>query len=66
MNSVIGPHVSVGNNSVIANSILKNSVIQGDTSVSDAVFADSMVGNHVNYEGRVSDLSIGDYTSFKE
>jgi glucose-1-phosphate thymidylyltransferase len=57
--------VSVGNNSIIANSIIKNSVIQGDTNVSDALFTDSMVGNHVNYEGHVSDVSIGDYTSFK-
>ena len=65
INSVIGPHVSIGNNSVIANYIIKNSVIQGDTSVSDALFADSMVGNHVNYEGHVSDVSIGDFTSFK-
>lgn len=65
-NSVIGPHVSVGNNSVIANCIIKNSVIQGDTSVSDALFTDSMLGNHVVYEGHVSDVSIGDYTSFKE
>lgn len=65
VNSVIGPFVSIGNNSIIANSIIKNSVIQGDTNVSDALLADSMVGNHVNYEGHVSDASIGDYTSFK-
>ncbi|MBI1225802.1 MAG: nucleotidyltransferase [Bacteroidetes bacterium] len=65
VNSVVGPHVSVGNNSVITNSILKNSVIQGDTFVTDALLQDSMVGNHVNYEGHVSDVSIGDYTSFK-
>ncbi len=66
INSVIGPHVSIGNNSVIANCIIRNSVIQGDTSISDAMFTDSMLGNHVTYEGHVSDVSIGDYTSFKE
>jgi glucose-1-phosphate thymidylyltransferase len=66
INSVIGPHVSVGNNSVITNSIVKNSVIQGDTTVSDALFTNSMLGNHVVYEGHVSDVSIGDYTNFKE
>lgn len=64
--SVIGPHVSVGSLSVIENSVIKDSVIQGGTSVSNAVFSDSMVGNHVTYEGRVSDISIGDYTNFKE
>ncbi len=66
VNSVIGPHVSVGHRSVIQNSIVKNSVIQNDTSVLNAMFSDSMVGNQVDYIGRVSDISIGDYTSFKE
>ncbi len=66
VNSVIGPHVSVGHRSVIQNSIVKNSVIQNDTSVLNALFSDSMVGNQVDYVGRVSDISIGDYTSFKE
>lgn len=64
-NSVVGPHVSVGNKSVLSNSIVKNSVIQGDTSVSNAIFSDSMVGNHVYYKGQPSDVSIGDFTTFK-
>ena len=66
INSVIGPHVSVGHKSVIENSIVKNSVIQNDTSVLNAMFSNSMVGSHVDYVGRVSDISIGDYTNFKE
>ncbi len=66
VNSVIGPHVSIGHRSVIKNSVIKNSVIQGNTSVKNAVFANSMVGNHVDYEGSFSDISIGDYTTFKE
>ncbi|MCB0518757.1 MAG: nucleotidyltransferase [Saprospiraceae bacterium] len=66
LNSVIGPHVSVGHQSVINNSNIKNSVIQNNTSVRNAMFADSMIGSHVDYAGRVSDISIGDYTSFKE
>lgn len=65
-NSVIGPYTSVGHKSVIENSIVKNSVIQNETSVRNAMFTDSMVGSHVNYEGRVPDVSIGDYTTFKE
>jgi len=66
VNSVIGPYTSVGHKSVIENSIIKNSVIQNDTCVRNAMFSDSMVGSHVNYEGRVPDISIGDYTTFKE
>lgn len=65
-NSVIGPYVSVGANSVVENSNVKNSVIQSDTTVRNAMLENSMVGNHVKYEGRVADISIGDYTDFKE
>ncbi|MEK7254491.1 MAG: sugar phosphate nucleotidyltransferase, partial [Bacteroidota bacterium] len=50
VNSVVGPHVSVGQKSVIQNSIVRNSVIQGNTTVRNALFTNSMVGNHVDYE----------------
>ena len=65
-NSVIGPYVSVGHQSVIENSIIKNSVIQSNTKAIDAKFTNSMVGNHVDYTGKVSEISIGDYTNFNE
>ena len=65
-NSVIGPFVSVGNHSSIENSIIKNSVIQHSTVVQNAMFSDSMVGSHVEYTGKTSNISIGDYTSFRD
>lgn len=65
-NSVIGPFVSVGNHSAIENSIIKNSVIQHSTVVQNAMFSDSMVGSHVEYTGKTSNISIGDYTSFRD
>ena len=65
-NSVVGPYVSVGHQSVIKNSNIKNSVIQSNTTVSNAIIDNSMIGNHVQYDGHVSDISIGDYTEFKE
>jgi len=65
INSVIGPHVSVGHGSILKNSIVKNSVLLNDTSVSNALFTDSMIGSHVHYKGRLSDVSLGDYTNFK-
>lgn len=65
-NSVIGPYVSIGHQTVIENSNIKNSVIQSNTSISNAMLDNSMVGNQVKYTGHVSDISIGDYTEFKE
>lgn len=65
LHSVVGPHVSLGHGSVIKNSIVKNSVLLNDTSVSNALFTDSMIGSHVHYKGRMSDVSFGDYTNLK-
>ena len=66
INSVVGPHVSVGANTRIENTIVRNSVIQDDATVQKAILSDAMIGNHVRYTGRFSDVSIGDYSSFSE
>jgi glucose-1-phosphate thymidylyltransferase len=65
-NSIIGPHVSVGANTKINSSILKNSNIQENTNITDAVIFNSMIGSHVNYNGKANDLSIGDYSIVNE
>lgn len=65
-NSIIGPHVSVGANTKINSSILKNSNIQENTSITNAVIFNSMIGSHVNYNGKANDLSIGDFSIVNE
>lgn len=64
-NSVIGPHVSVGENTTIIDSVVKNTIIQHNSSIKKAVVANSMIGSHVHYESVARDLSIGDYTTIK-
>jgi glucose-1-phosphate thymidylyltransferase len=59
--SVIGPHVSIGDNSVVENSIIKNSIIQTGAKVRNAVIENSMLGNHSEFYGAAEDLSVGDY-----
>ncbi len=61
VNSVVGPHVSIGSNSCIENSIIKNSIIQTNTKIDSANIKNTMVGNHVEYRGKADELSIGDY-----
>jgi glucose-1-phosphate thymidylyltransferase len=65
LDSVIGPHVSVGKNTTIQNSIITNSIIQEDTNLNDANLDNSMVGSFVDYKGKLWELSIGDYTTLK-
>ncbi len=64
--SVIGPHVSIGANSVIENSIIRNTNIQQSTHISNANIADSMLGSNVVYKGRSKDLSLGDFSTTHE
>jgi len=62
-NSVIGPYVSVGENSRIIDSRIKNSIIQKDSSIRNAVLENSMLGNFVIFEGSVQDVSVGDFNT---
>lgn len=62
-NSVVGPHVSIGQNSKIIDCRIKNSIIQKETQVSNVVLENSMLGNFVTFEGSALDLSLGDFNS---
>lgn len=62
-NSVVGPHVSVGDGTVIRNSRIWNSIIQKNCTLENIVTQNSMLGNSVQFSGPVSDLSIGDFST---
>jgi glucose-1-phosphate thymidylyltransferase len=62
-NSVVGPHVSIGEKSKIVDSRVKNSIIQKETVITAAVLQNSMLGNFVIFEGSPLDLSLGDYNT---
>ena len=64
-NSVIGPYASVGKGSVLSNSIIRNSIIQSNTKIHAQCLDNSMIGNFVNLDAPMKDLSMGDYTSEK-
>jgi len=65
-NSVIGPYVSIGDNTRVKNSRIKNSILQTNTTVDNANLENSMLGNHVTLRLSSSDFSIGDYNSVVE
>lgn len=64
-NSVVGPHVSLGQGTVVNNSILKNSIIQKNAAISNSVLQDSMIGNHAKILSHGKEISIGDYTTIE-
>lgn len=61
-NSIIGPHVSIGEGSVISQCIITNSIIQSHSRVSNANFDNSMLGNFVDYSEKHKELNMGDFT----
>lgn len=64
-NTTIGPFVSIGNGSVITNSTIKNSLIQTNAAIKNANLDNAMIGNHVQYDGNFTSISIGDYSVLK-
>jgi glucose-1-phosphate thymidylyltransferase len=63
VNSVVGPHASIGNNSVIEDSIVKNSIIQTNTKISSAHINNSLIGNNAEYKGCSQSFSMGDFST---
>ncbi|MCB9348452.1 MAG: NTP transferase domain-containing protein [Lewinellaceae bacterium] len=64
-NSVVGPYVSLGNNSTVEDSVISNSVIQNNTKIHHANLSNSMLGNEVEYHGEKSEISIGDFSEYR-
>ncbi|MBT1687759.1 sugar nucleotidyltransferase [Dawidia soli] len=62
-NSVIGPYVSVGENTRISDSRIQNSILQKEGRVSKALLENSMFGNFAIFEGSSLDLSVGDFNT---
>ena len=61
-NCKIGPHVSIGPNTVVEDSIIEQSIIQGNTKITNASLREAMIGNHVVFDGNFTKVSLGDYT----
>lgn len=65
-NAVVGPYVSVGENSKLENCVIKNSLVQNDSSLKNVVVEDSMLGNKASFEAKARNLSLGDFTNYSE
>lgn len=61
-NSIIGPNVAIGENTVINYSIIKNSIIGAYTNLYEVVLKSSLIGSDANIHGLSQSLNIGDNT----
>jgi glucose-1-phosphate thymidylyltransferase len=62
---IVGPHVSIGDNSVLQNVIVQNSIIGPKSEIKGMILDNSMLGSHVKAYSDPSVLSWGDYTEQK-
>ncbi len=61
-NSIVGPHVTIGNNVRIDHAIIKDSIIGNFASISEVILQQSVVGNDTAITGLRQSLNIGDNT----
>ena len=61
-NSIIGPNVSIGENTIISSSILGNCIIGAFSQLENAVLNHSVIGNDASLKGMSQSLNIGDNT----
>lgn len=66
VNSVIGPHVSVGAGTMVSNTLVRNTIIQRNSNIEHLNLENSMIGNYVEIQGDVSELNVGDFASFSK
>ncbi len=59
-NSIIGPDVAIGENTVITHSVLKNSIIGSFSNLKNVVLENSLIGSDANVRGLTQSLNIGD------
>ncbi len=61
-NSIIGPNVTLGENTSVNYAIVRNSIIGNDATIDDVVLHDSVIGSDTFIKGLSQSLNIGDNT----
>ena len=62
INATVGPNVSLGKGCHVVDSTIKNSLIQTHAHIKNANLDNAMIGNHVDFDGNFTSISIGDYS----
>jgi glucose-1-phosphate thymidylyltransferase len=63
--SIIGPHVSIAQGTVIQNSIIKNTIIGSDAEIKNMVLSASIINDEVVMHGRGQTVNVGENSEIK-
>jgi len=66
INSVVGPNVSIGKDSVIESSIVSNSILGRDALIGQSILENSIIGNEARIKGSPRKLNMGDSSEIRE
>jgi glucose-1-phosphate thymidylyltransferase len=58
--AIIGPHVTIDADSIIANSVIKNSLIAKGADIRNEILNESLIGDYAKVMGHVHTLNVGD------
>ncbi len=64
--SIVGPHVSLGEGSVLSDVNINNAIVGQQTKLTNVNLSGAMIGSNAQFNGRAKDLSLGDYSSVNE
>lgn len=59
-NSIIGPDVTIGENTVVTHSVLRNSIIGSFSNLKNVVLENSLIGSDANVRSLTQSLNVGD------
>jgi glucose-1-phosphate thymidylyltransferase len=62
INSIVGPHVSLGAGCRVERSILSNSILEDEAAVLDVILESSLVGRRAHIQRRAGVINAGDQT----
>jgi glucose-1-phosphate thymidylyltransferase len=65
-NSEVGPGVSIGAGSQLDSVKINRSIIGENSELKNLDLSNSMIGNKVSFNGRFTNVSIGDFTTLDE
>ena len=60
--SIIGPHVTIGDDSTIDSSIVRESIIGNSSNLNEVSLRNSVIGNDASITGMTQSLNVGDNT----
>jgi glucose-1-phosphate thymidylyltransferase len=61
-NSTVGPYVALGSGTQVENCTIENSIVQTQSRLTNAHIKNAMIGNHVEFDGNFTTISLGDYS----